>query len=290
MRISEQMLNRVLGEDIARTVIVDEEESIVSADEGQIQQVIMNLAVNARDAMAGGGTLTNSLKNVEYARRPYRGDRRAGMRSSPWRTRYGHGRRDRDRIFEPFFTTKEVGRGTGLGLSMVYGIVKQATATSRSPATPGHGATFTIHLPLVAARIPPQAAEVDDPRRGTETVLVVEDEASVRSLVRTILEKSGYTVIAARNGEAALELCENAPRRVDLLLSDLVMPGMRGDKVGAALRIRFPGMKVIYMTGYADKEPEAAPSGTGNTEVLLKPFSAGRLLSLVPSTSTSPPR
>ena len=223
---SERMLNRVLGEDISLTVLLGEEQSCVRADPGQLQQVIMNLAVNARDAMQKGGTLVISVANSPDTVRLTVKDTGCGMDSST----ISH-------LFEPFFTTKEMGKGTGLGLSIVYGIVEQSGGHICVDSELGEGTRFTISLPrapgLARAESTPSGEEE---HHGSGSILVVEDENSVRKMLRTILERGGYNVTEADSGQKAIEIFRSCKDGFNLLLTDLVMPGMRGTEVAAASR------------------------------------------------------
>ena len=193
------------------------------------------------------------------------------------------------RIFEPFFTTKEVGKGTGLGLSMVYGIVKQSGGAVAVRSEPGRGATFTVYLPAVAEQVPdrePRLPAVRPSRSGGETILVVEDDASVATVVSGILRDRGYTVLEAREGEAALALLEKpGVARIDLLLTDVVMPRMSGPELAARLRERRPELKVLCMSGYESDGTQA-----WRFEVLKKPFSPDELAERVRDVLDRPAR
>ena len=282
---SEKMLSRVLGEDVALTVVLGDERSCVMADAAQIQQVIMNLALNARDAMPEGGRITVSIENValleaighelpvgEYVRLTVR-DTGHGMEAGTM-----------DHLFEPFFTTKGIGKGTGLGLSIVYGIVKQCEGYIKVESKIGAGSTFTIHLPRVFEPTDDNKARVEEENQhGSASVLLVEDEASVRNLVRKILEKGGYTVTETESGEEAIKVCRVRHVGFDLLVSDIVLPGMRGNEVADSIRRFFPKMRVIYMSGYADKYDA---SQQDSVSILQKPFSSTELLAQVKKTLT----
>jgi two-component system cell cycle sensor histidine kinase/response regulator CckA len=249
----------------------------VKIDPGQFEQAIINLAVNARDAMPTGGKLTIATRDIELSEADARRipDAQAGhyivvdVRDS------GHGMNEetKARIFEPFFTTKEPGRGTGLGLAMVYGFVTQSGGYLVVDSVEGQGTTFSICLP----RHDLTAAIVEDPDTlgvptGTETVLLVEDDDAVRSVSRRILESSGYTVLEAVDGQEAIEVASQHPG-IDVLLTDQVMPRMGGRQLATLLVRRRPGLRVIIMSGYQERARDSA-SGSA---FLQKPFSAGTL-------------
>ncbi|HUI72855.1 MAG TPA: ATP-binding protein [Spirochaetia bacterium] len=282
----EPMLGRALGEDVALSVVADEMESSVSADEGQLQQVIMNLAVNSRDAMPNGGRLIMKVENVTFAGTDPHD--RPGMlpgdyvRLSVSDTGSGMDAETLAHLFEPFFTTKEAGKGTGLGLSIVYGIVKQSEGYVYVESKVGRGATFSIYLPRVAGDTEESIAHVDTMRheRGSETVLVAEDDAQVRNLVIQNLENHGYRVLSASTGTEALRVSEQQGEHVDVLLTDLVMPGISGAKVAEGFRKSNPRAPIILMTGYAATE-DALREGNGFTYILRKPFRARDLLSKI---------
>jgi CheY-like chemotaxis protein len=254
------MLERLIGEDIEVVTSIAPSLGVVRADPGQLEQVLVNLAVNARDAMPDGGVLSLRAENLEV---------RAGERSVPERVpvgRYvlltvadtgtGMTSQVRERVFEPFFTTKPLGRGTGLGLSTVYGIVEQSGGMIWVDTTPGHGCAFSICLPLVGecAASTLVADGAGAAPRGAETVLVVEDETGVRLLARKILERQGYVVIDAANGRDALALAAAHRRPIDLLITDMVMPDVNGRDLARQLVAAHPTLRVIYMSGYTDDE------------------------------------
>ncbi|MGQ0814250.1 MAG: ATP-binding protein [Gemmatimonadota bacterium] len=253
-----RMLHRLLGEDIVLTTRTAAKLPKVYADPVQLQQVVVNLAVNARDAMPAGGMLTIAmerftaatetlLQNVEIPRGEYAlitvEDTGSGMDEAT-----------RAAAFEPFFTTKPAGKGTGLGLSTVYGIVKQSGGFVFIDSAPGAGTKFRIYLPATSKNIEEQsnAAEAAPPHRaGSGTVLLVEDEAAVRALTARVLSRDGYTVISAGSGAEALALVDQHQTRVDLLLTDVVMPGMNGRELFQRLACRQPGLRVLFSSGYA---------------------------------------
>jgi len=235
------MLRRIIGEHIELRLEAGAPLGRVRADRGQLEQVLLNLAVNARDAMAGGGTLTLATANVPGGVSLVVSDTGVGMSEDV-----------KDHIFEPFFTTKEPGKGTGLGLSTVYGIVNQSGGAIRFDSALGRGTSFTIVLPAAEMVAVGDAAPVEEAElpRGTETILIVEDAEDVRILARRTLEERGYTVLVARNAEEALEIA-NA-RSIDLLLADIVMPRTSGPQLVAKYLATRPAPLVIYMSGYAD--------------------------------------
>ncbi len=279
----EKMLRRILGEDIEVAQKLAPELGSVLADPGQIEQVIMNLVVNARDAMPGGGKLTLETAEVEIdadhaARRvalaPGRyvslavTDTGCGMDAATTR-----------RIFEPFFTTKEKGRGTGLGLSTVHGIVTQSGGTIWVYSEPGSGTTFRVYLPIhEGGDCAPSATPTADGRaRGDETILVVEDDEAIRCLARRILTTAGYRVVDAPEGAEALALCQEHPGPIDLLLTDVVMPKMSGKVVAdEVLRLR-PQLKVLFMSGYTDNAIAHHGRLDPGTHFIAKPFSGMEL-------------
>ena len=253
----DKLLHRLLGEDIDLFTVLEPGLGRVKADPGQIEQVIMNLAVNARDAMPKGGKLTVETSSVDLDEHYTR--EHAAVKPGPYVmiavTDTGVGMTDKvkSRIFEPFFTTKEVGKGTGLGLSTVYGIIKQSGGYVWVYSELGMGSSFKVYLPRVDA-----PAELGAPvssqatRRGTETVLLVEDEDGVRALVRQVLHKHGYNVLETRNAGEALLLCERHQGSIDMLLTDVVLEQMGGRELAERLLKVRPEMKVLYVSGYAD--------------------------------------
>ena len=252
-----QMLQRMIGEDIDLAIVLRSDLGHVKADPGQLEQVIMNLVVNARDAMPQGGQLTIETANVEldeaYARR------HAAVQPGPYvmltvsDTGHGMDAKTQARIFEPFFTTKGPGQGTGLGLSTVYGIVKQSGGSVWVYSEPGHGTTFRIYLQRVQEQVEaPQAPSPGASPHETETVLLAEDDKTVRTLVRMVLQEHGYTVLAAPHGVEALRISEAHQGVIHLLVTDVVMPGMNGRELAQRLALARPDMKVLYVSGYTD--------------------------------------
>src|SRR6266436_5304656 len=256
---TDKLLKRLIVEDIQLTTVLAPDLGVVKADPGQIEQIIINLAVNARDAMPTGGRLTIEAANVDMDEAYVRGHAPA----SPGRyvmlaisdTGIGMDEQTKARIFEPFFTTKEVGKGTGLGLATVYGIVKQSGGFIWVYSEPGHGTSFKVYFPRVDEPAEPTAASTagTEPRGGTETVLVVEDAASVRMVTRQVLERFGYAILEAPNGETALRLAAKHHGPIHLLLTDVIMPGLSGRQLAEQLAQLRPDMKVLYASGYADQ-------------------------------------
>jgi two-component system, cell cycle sensor histidine kinase and response regulator CckA len=254
----DKMLRRLIGEHIELSTVLAPELGLVKADPGQIEQVIMNLVVNARDAMPIGGKLTIETGHVELDEACAR--RRTVGTSGPYvmlavsDTGHGMDEDTRARVFEPFFTTKEKGKGTGLGLAVVYGIIKQSGGSVWVYSEPGIGSTFKAYLPKIETTTKkPEATTANKrSRRGTETVLLVEDEAAVRSLVRDILESNGYVVLEASRAVEALEASQQHEGPIQLLLTDVVMPDIGGRKLADRLKASRPEAKVLYMSGYTD--------------------------------------
>ncbi len=253
-----QMLSRLIGEHVDLVPILAPDLGAVRADSGQLEQVLMNLVLNARDAMPSGGRVVIETSNIELDETSVR--QHVAVRPGSYvmlgvsDTGHGMDEQTQSRLFEPFFTTKEPGKGTGLGLSTVYGIVKQSGGNIRVDSKPGHGTTFTIYLPRVAEIAEPlaMASPPVGPPTGTETILVVEDTGGLRALARKILERYGYTVIDAPNGEEALRICERHEGTIHLLLTDVVMPGMSGRVLADLLAQLRSETKVLFTSGYTD--------------------------------------
>jgi signal transduction histidine kinase/CheY-like chemotaxis protein len=292
VRDVEKMLRRLIGEHITLLTRLDGNVSAVTADRNQIEQVLINLCVNARDAMPDGGTL-----RIELCEQPA-GEAGAppGARAVALRvTDTGTGIEPdvMKRIFEPFFTTKDVGKGTGLGLSMVYGIVTQNGGQISVDSSLGRGTTFTIVFPVTSldsvrskSAIPERAST-----RGSGTILLVEDDPSVRNITARILRRQGYVVVeASRPSEA--RACSEVGDEIDLLLTDLVMPEMSGVKLADELMLGRPGLKVLYMTGYAGAAPNLAEIDQLDPDerLIQKPFTSDSLLDRVRAAMLSPKR
>jgi two-component system cell cycle sensor histidine kinase/response regulator CckA len=280
----EKMLHRILGEDIQLLTVLTEDLGRVRVDPGEIEQVIMNLAVNARDAMSSGGRLTIETENVEldedYART------HVGVTPGPYvmlavsDTGVGMSREVQEKAFEPFFTTKEKGKGTGLGLSTVYGIVKQSGGNIWISSEPLKGTTFKIYLPKVEGALDPLHRRADSAslREGTEVVLLVEDETPVLDLVARFLRHQGYTVLEAADGEQALRIAEaHGKERIHLLLTDVVMPKMNGRELADRLKRLRPDLKVLFISGYTDNAIVRHGVLDAGVNFLQKPFSVATL-------------
>ncbi|MBL8796810.1 MAG: PAS domain S-box protein [Planctomycetia bacterium] len=276
----ERLLCRLIGEDVVLVTQLDPALRKVKADPGQIEQVIMNLAVNGRDAMPRGGTLTIATANVEldegYAWAHMDVQPGAYVRLSVGDTGSGMSEDVRAHLFEPFFTTKEVGKGTGLGLSTVYGIIKQSEGHVEVASTLGQGSTFHVYLPQVMEASRREQRPAVEPRsgRGWETILLVEDDDVVRALARTVLQQQGYTIIEAAHGVAALQLSSRFPGPLHMLLTDVVMPHMNGPQLYAQLARLRPGLKVLYMSGYTGGAIAHLGELEAEAAFLQKPFPA----------------
>jgi two-component system, cell cycle sensor histidine kinase and response regulator CckA len=278
----ERLLKRLLGEDIDVVTNLDPALGTVRGDAGQLEQVLVNLAVNARDAMPQGGRLTIETRNAEldesYAREhvPVQPGRYVMLAVSDTGT--GMSAEILSHVFEPFFTTKEPGKGTGLGLATVYGIVKQSGGYVWCYSEPGQGTTFKVYLPRVDApadRFPSRAAV--RPTHGSETILLVEDDAGLRALTRRLLEKHGYTVLEAPTAVAALALARDHAGPMHLLLADVVLPGASGRTLADELRGRRADLKVLFMSGYTEDAIVHRGVLPPHAAFIHKPFSADRL-------------
>ncbi len=254
---SAELFRRLIGEDISLSVLADPKPVRVVLDPGQLEQVLMNLVVNARDAMPSGGQLTIETRTVDLSSEPEHASsnlplgRYAMLRVTD--TGCGMSLEVQDKIFEPFFTTKGVGKGTGLGLAVVHGVVQQSGGTIAVDSTHGNGSTFKILLPAADEAVGEStASEINVSLKGRETVLVAEDEEAVRTLVRFALEGQGYTVLTASAGLDALDLLRTHTGQVDLLVTDMIMPGISGRELAEKARRARPNLRVIYMSGYTD--------------------------------------
>jgi len=283
VRQTEKMLRPLIGENMNLVSRPGRDLGRVKADPGQIEQVIMNLAVNARDAMPDGGALIIETKNIEFDEDYIRWH--PGARPGTYvllkvtDTGCGMDQQTMSHIFEPFFTTKEAGKGTGLGLATVYGIVKQSGGHIWVYSEVGQGTTFKIYLPHAEESAEPvEPSEMRVERRdGGETILLVEDEAALRRLVHDMLERYGYTVLQAESAEAAIILCEQHGGPISLLLTDVIMTGMNGSQLADRLRTPHPEMKVLYMSGYTDGSILRHGVLRHGTRLIEKPFKAETL-------------
>jgi PAS domain S-box-containing protein len=282
LRNMQRLLQRVIGEHVDLKIRCGSEPCHIRADVNQIEQVVMNLAVNSRDAMPLGGSLEIGCESLKEQLPVAPGDDGDGppltvlleVRDS------GVGMDDtiRPQIFDPFFTSKEKGKGTGLGLSTVYGIVSQARGKILVESAPGEGTVFRIYFPAADGAVEKTTSGRHGATpRGSETVLVVEDEASVRTLAETILARLGYRVVVADSGQAALKMWEQLHGRIDVLLTDVIMPHMSGGDLAHALRERKPALKVLFMSGYTDDMLAGHGVLARETQLIQKPFTAEML-------------
>jgi len=274
----EKMLRRLIGEDVEMATVLGEDVGSIRADHGQIEQVILNLVVNARDAMPKGGKLTLETSaaqlDVDYVRHHPTSEAGRHVLLAVSDTGVGIAPENLSRIFEPFFTTKGLGRGTGLGLSMAYGIVKQSGGNIWVYSEPGKGTSFKIYLPVVDA--PAEAIPSEKQRmanmRGNETILLVEDDQQVRELARTILVECGYSVLTAEKPVEASSLCRNFSGQIHLMLTDVVMPGLSGRDLAVQVSALRPQIKVLYMSGYTTNAIVHHGELDADTAFLPKPF------------------
>jgi len=277
------MLRRLIGEHIELRIVEGPDLSKIHADPGQLHQVILNLAVNSRDAMPNGGTLILETQNVEL------GEAYTGATAAMIPGRYvmlavtdtgvGMDEQTRSHLFEPFFTTKPQGHGTGLGLSTVFGIVKQSHGEIAVYSEPGQGTCIKIFFPVVAAEPGEDTPQSLRSRvlSGTETILLVEDEDAVRKLVRRTLEKQGYQVLVAASGTEALELAQSDPRRIHLVITDVVMPQMGGRQLADRLKALRPDIRVLLVSGYTESSVLRNGNLAEGEAFLQKPFTPHRL-------------
>jgi CheY-like chemotaxis protein len=282
----ERMLGRMIGEDVDLAIFPDPDLGRVRADPGQLEQVVMNLCVNARDAMPDGGVLRIETSNAALVEGqvPRHEAIVPGryVRLAVRDTGCGIEKETLAKIFEPFFTTKEPGKGTGLGLAMVYGIVKQAGGYVWADSEPGRGTTFEIYLPRVDEPVVTQETrETPMPADGWETILLVEDEEALRSIAREILEEHGHRVIEAGGATEALEVASRHPEPIHLLLTDVVMPGRNGRELADSLAAERPDLRVLYMSGYTDDVIAHSGVLESGRHLLEKPFTAQALLQRV---------
>jgi two-component system, cell cycle sensor histidine kinase and response regulator CckA len=280
------LLAPVIGDDIAIRVIAAPDLRHTLADPSQLEQVLMNLCLNARDAIVGGGQITIETQNVEISAKFCR-DHACGSPGSyivlsVSDTGTGMNVATLERIFEPFFTTKEVGKGTGLGLATVYGVVKQHGGFVHVDSEPGKGTSFRVYLPAESGEQgPSEAINQDHPLRGTETILLVEDHEGLRDTAQEMLQRLGYQVIAASDGKEALELFKAASNRIDLLVTDVIMPLMSGPEAYLAMSAISPELRVVFTTGYTPEAKALVALVAKGASLVQKPYSLTTLSQMI---------
>jgi CheY-like chemotaxis protein len=285
----QKMLARVIGEDIELIASLHPSLLPVKADPGQVEQVLMNLAVNARDAMPQGGKLRMETSNLDVAAEMARDlELIPGQYVMLRVADSGHGMDSTtlSHIFEPFFTTKPMGKGTGLGLATVYGIVKQSGGSIHVKSEVGQGTTFHIYFPAAPGNVSkrPEPVASDNTSGGTETILIAEDEPDLRELTRIFLESYGYKVLEAASAEQAIQTAETFASPIDLLLTDVIMPGMSGRQLAEKILLKRPQTRIVYMTGYTDDMIVQHKVLEPGVNLLQKPFSKVDLALKVRST------
>jgi nitrogen-specific signal transduction histidine kinase len=284
----EPLLGRLIGEHISIKLDLRATRPWVLADRMQLEQMLMNLGANARDAMPGGGTFRVETDDLDAATAWRQGvTSGASVALTVSDTGVGIAEDLREQVFEPFFTTKDPGQGSGLGLATVYATVRQAGGRIRLQSEPGHGTTFRILFPLLESAVDEPRPEAADDRTAdvAARILLVEDEASVRDLVSRILAAAGHHVLAAGDGHEALRIAQAADPPIELLVSDVVMPGMSGLQLARELRARVPGIRIVLMSGYTAEPFDASDAGFA---LLPKPFSAAELLDHVRGALSAP--
>ena len=282
----EKMLSRIIGEDVDLKVFTAPHESAVWADSVQMEQIAMNLATNARDAMPHGGLLMIEIEPVELTEEYVRTHAFAKpgryMMLSVTDTGQGMDSSTKGKVFEPFFTTKEVGKGTGLGLSMVYGIVKQHNGYINVYSESGRGTTFKIYLPSIEGEpLPFEVKRSEEVVGGTETILLAEDEPQVRELTATVLRAHGYTVIAAENGEEAVAKFKADPDGIDMVVLDVIMPKKNGKAAFEKMNKIRPGVKALFLSGYTSNLIHTKGILDEGREFISKPFMPSSFLSRI---------
>jgi CheY-like chemotaxis protein len=280
----EAMVGRIIGDDVRLAVKLCDGAALVEADHAQLERVVLNLSANARDAMPQGGRLTIETARVELDAEAVavHGEGSPGPHVVLAVSDTGAGMDEdvRRHLFEPFYTTKGSGGGTGLGLATVFGVVKQSGGSIYVYTEPGRGTTFKIYLPAARHEAPapaPPAAADPGGARGEETIVVVEDDASLRELVRVMLEGCGYRVLAAESPEQAARMCAEHPGGVELLLTDVVMPEINGRVLAERLEALFPSLRVLFMSGYSDEAVFRNGLIRPDTAFIEKPFNSGTL-------------
>jgi len=281
----EKLLRRLIGEDVALKIVCSADPAFVRIDPGQIEQVMMNLAVNARDAMPNGGRLVIETANVDFDKNAPGHKAASGdgthILLSVSDTGTGMDAETAARVFEPFFTTKEPGKGTGLGLAMAYGIVTQSGGEIRVDTQAGRGTTFRIYLPRVEPEANPEAEAIPfelHPGRHGETILVLEDEESLRALIRQVLSSEGHTVLDTGDPDEAIQLCRAHAGEITMLIADIVLPKMSGPQAAMQIAQICPDVNIIYTSGYPGKAQGPGNPLPDGSEFLEKPFSADTLL------------
>jgi signal transduction histidine kinase/DNA-binding response OmpR family regulator len=292
-----EMLRRLLGEDIELEIALQPGLGVVKADPSQMEQVLMNFVINARDAMPNGGKLIIETANAALDG-DYVGRHMAAVRQGEYvllsvtDTGCGMDKETQARLFEPFFTTKEIGKGTGLGLAMVYGIVKQSNGYVWAYSEPGNGATFKVYLPRVRKESAAMSllGRAVTQALANETILLVEDEDEVRRIAKHILEKAGYRILSAADGHAALAISEEHSGDIHLLLTDVIMPGMSGKDLSERLMAVYPDLRVLYMSGYTDNAIFHHGVLDPGTHFIGKPFTAAELTCKIREVLDAQPR
>ena len=289
------ILRRLIGESIELTFAPAGDLGAAKLDRGQVEQVLVNLVVNARDAMPQGGRIAVETMNVDldeaFVRREGGGRPGAHVMITVRDTGTGMDEQTQARIFEPFFTTKEVGKGTGLGLATVLGIVQQSGGHIRVESEIGVGTTFKLYFPRVEeAATPVASGAAAPPRGGKETVLVVDDEVEVQALLQTALAGWGYKVLGATSPREALRLAQHHAGRIDVLVTDVVMPEMSGAALAEQLRARHPEMAMLFMSGYAGYAADSIPHDRARVGFLQKPFAPDAVARRVRDLLDAPPR
>ena len=282
IRNSSKMLQRLIGEGVELSIISPDGLGRVHLDPSQLDQLVMNLSINARDAMPGGGKLIIETANVtldeEYAGRHVYTKAGDYVMLAVTDTGFGMTPEAKKHMFEPFFTTKEKGKGTGLGLATCYGIVKQNDGSIEVYSEAGHGTVFKLYFPRTDKPVDIRAEEVKTGLTGTETILLVEDEASLRGFAETVFRKNGYKVIPMKDRESALNFITQQNDPIDLMLTDVVMPGMSAGDLYERINALRPGFKVLYMSGYTEEVVLRHTIANRSINFLQKPFTAPSLL------------